>query len=182
MGRKGCHHLRVQRALERHRQVDDLVLRRPAPGGKFLVMRCQINVLVRPVKAEQKPAHPLAAIPAMPGAADKIGRQVIKIFAGGFGDQDGVIRGDAGLLGQLAPRRPGRVLARITSRGNGANYGWHQVIDNGDGTYFDQPLLPDVPWGTATSGPAWELGGREDVPTDGSVIVELAPGQRPDYL
>jgi hypothetical protein len=86
---------------------------------------------------------------------------------------------DAGIGGAtVVDGRPARPLGRITSRGTGANYGWHQVIDLGDGTYADQPLIPETAWGTPTAGPAWELGGRTDVPTGGSVIVELVPGQQ----
>lgn len=72
-------------------------------------------------------------------------------------------------------RRP-RPLARITSRGTGANYGWRAVVDNGNGTYTDQPTGLDAPWGTPTAAPAFELGGRIDVPMN--VIVELIPGQQ----
>jgi len=86
---------------------------------------------------------------------------------------------DAGIGGAtVVDGRPARPLARITSRGVGANYGWHQVIDKGDGTYADQPLISETAWGTPTAGPAWELAGRTDVPTDGTVLVELVPGQQ----
>lgn len=71
-----------------------------------------------------------------------------------------------------------QLLGRITSRGSGANYGWNQVIDNGDGTFTDQPLIPECPHGTATIAAAWEIAGRTDVPTDGTAIVELVPGQQ----
>jgi len=105
---------------------------------------------------------------------------VRRLLAGlGPSSPSGFLGGEQGVGASTAvDLRPGRVLARITSRGAGAAYGWHQVIDNGDGTYTDQPLIPDCPWGTPTSGPAWELSEREDVPTDGSVVVELVPGQQ----
>lgn len=72
-----------------------------------------------------------------------------------------------------------KLLARITAHGTGAAYGWNQVIDNADGTYSDQPaIIGETSWGTATAAPAYELGGRTDVPIDGSAIVELFPGQQ----
>ena len=86
---------------------------------------------------------------------------------------------------QLTDISQTRLLARITSRGAGANYGWNLVVANDDGTFSDQPTgTTDVPWGTPTAAPAWELGGREDVPAGSSTdtppgaIVELIPGQQ----
>ena len=99
------------------------------------------------------------------------------------GGQIGVEQSGYGL--QITDLRPSRMLARITARGDGAAgqplyaYGWNLVVDNGDGTYSDGPTdTTNAPWGTPAAGPAYELGNRTDVPTDGSVVVELIPGNQ----
>ena len=114
-----------------------------------------------------------------------------QLYALGRPVTDGMIGVEQSGYGQqTTDLRSTKIFIRITSQGDGTTapkfaYGWNQVIDNGDGTYSDQPTdQPNAPWGTPTSGPAYEIANRTDVPSASATatppgpIVQAWPGQQ----
>ncbi len=74
--------------------------------------------------------------------------------------------------------------AAITSQDGSTNrYGWEQV-DETDTTFPQQSTGTQAYRGTATTGdlPAYEINGRTDLATDGSVKVQMWPGGNGDWL
>lgn len=115
-----------------------------------------------------------------------------QLYALGRPQSDGHIGVEQSGFGiQITDLKQSKLLARLTAQGDGTTpqpkyaYGWNQVIDNGDGTYTDQPTdTSNAPWGTPTNAPAYEVSRRTDVPFASSTatppgpIVELFPGQQ----
>src|ERR1700733_8802069 len=67
----------VDRTLERHRERRQVRQPHPAPGVERRVgIEVQADIAALAGEAQGEPALPLAAVPAAPGDAQKIGRKV----------------------------------------------------------------------------------------------------------
>jgi hypothetical protein len=79
--REFLHHLLVDRPLERHDQIGEMVQRFPAPLGEFRLVTPgrigDVDFAVVAGEPQRVPFLALAAIFAVPGLAGELGRNVV---------------------------------------------------------------------------------------------------------
>eukprot|EP00752_Nemacystus_decipiens_P000197 g197.t1 len=96
-------HAQIDVALEGDDQIGQPVERRPAPLGKFRLVRRKIDVRIGPEETQREPLLGLAAIAALPDTARQGRRQVVGVPGRALGQEVGLVGSDAHLLAQFAP-------------------------------------------------------------------------------
>src|SRR5580700_4144332 len=110
-----AHYAFVNRALERHDEVRNVLHRLPAPGREFRLLGAggmgEVDLALVTGEAHREPFLGLAAVLALPRLADDLARDVVLQPVGDFAEPlDGT---DIGFLVQLPQRRRPRLFALV---------------------------------------------------------------------